>query len=133
MTSSKLETVQSIYRAFGRGDVGAVVNTFAPNGEISFNVAKPAAPWQSRVGGHAELPSFFAKLAEHVEFVKFEPNELLEGPNSVVARVHMRFRVKSTDRTVEQTQVHWWTFDGAKVRALVHFEDTAQVAEAVVR
>ena len=132
MTHSKLETIQSIYQAFGRGDVAAVVNAFVPDGEISFNVEKPAAPWQSRVRGHAELPNFFARLAEHVEFAKFEPSELIEGPNSVVARIHMKFRVKSTNRTVEQTQVHWWTFDGTKVRAIVHFEDTAQVATAVV-
>jgi hypothetical protein len=43
----------------------------------------------------------------------------------------MSFRVKRTERTVEQTQVHWWRFDGAKVRSIVHFEDTAQVAAAV--
>jgi ketosteroid isomerase-like protein len=75
--------------------------------------------------------SFFAKLAEHVEFTAFEPTELVEGPSSVVARVHMKFRVKSTNRTVDQTQVHWWAFDGSKVRSIVHFEDTAQVAAAL--
>jgi ketosteroid isomerase-like protein len=131
MTSSKLQTIQSIYQAFGRGDVAAVVNAFVPEGEISFNVAKPTAPWQSRVRGHAELPRFFARLVEHVEFTKFEPSELIEGPDTVVARVQMSFRVKGTQRTVEQTQVHWWRFDGAKVRSIVHFEDTAQVAAAV--
>lgn len=131
MNQSKLDTIRSIYEAFGRGDIAAVVSTFLPEGELSFNVAKAVAPWQSHVRGHRELPQFFAKLAEHVEFTTFEPTELLEGPSSVVARVHMRFRVKSTGRTVEQTQVHWWTFDGAKVRSLVHFEDTAQVAAAV--
>jgi len=131
MNDSKLQTVRSIYEAFGRGDVAAVVNAFAPEGELSFNVAKAVAPWQSPVRGHAELPRFFANLAEHVEFVKFEPTDFVEGPSTVVARIHMRFRVKSTGRTVEQTQVHWWTFDAAKVRSLVHFEDTAQVAAAV--
>jgi uncharacterized protein len=131
MNNSKLQTIRSIYEAFGRGDVAAVVNAFVPEGEISFNVSKPVAPWHWPVRGHAELPQFFAKLAEHVEFAKFEPSELIEGPGSVVARVDMRFRVKNTQRTVEQTQVHWWTFDGDKVRAIVHFEDTAQVAAAV--
>lgn len=131
MTGSKTQTIQSIYQAFGRGDVAAVVAAFVPEGEISFNVEKPAAPWQSRARGQAELPSFFAKLAEHVEFARFEPGEFVEGTNSVVARVHMKFRIKSTNRTVEQTQVHWWTFDGSKVRAIVHFEDTAQVAAAM--
>jgi ketosteroid isomerase-like protein len=131
MTSSKLQTIESIYQAFGRGDVAAVVNAFVPDGQISFNVATPAAPWQASVRGHAELPRFFAKLAEHVEFLRFEPSELIEGPTSVAARIQMKFVVKSTGRIVEQSQVHWWTFDGPKVRAIVHFEDTAQVAAAV--
>ncbi len=131
MTSSKLQTIRSIYEAFARGDVAAVVNSFVPEGTISFNVANPVAPWQSPVRGHAELPLFFARLAEHVEFAAFEPVELIEGPSSVIAKIHLRFRVKSSQRVVDQTQVHWWTFDGARVRALMHYEDTAQVAAAV--
>ena len=131
MTPSKLQTIQSIYQAFGRGDVATLVAAFAPEGEISFNIAKPVAPWHFRVRGHAEIPSFFAKVAENVEMSKFEPTDLIEGPTTVVARIEMKFRVKSSNRTVEQTQVHWWTFEGPKVRSLVHFEDTAQVAAAV--
>jgi hypothetical protein len=131
MSQTKTQTIQGIYGAFARGDISFITEAFAPEGEISFNVAKPAAAWQRTAQGRPKLAVFFAALAENVEFSSFEPKEFVESSDSVIVRVHMKYRVKATGRMVEQTQVHWWSFDGARIRSIVHYEDTAQVAAAV--
>jgi ketosteroid isomerase-like protein len=131
--TTKIETIQDIYRAFGQGDVASVVRAFTPEGEIRFNAARPTAPWQTTVKGRENIPTFFGALASGVEFSAFEPEELVEGPNAVIARVHMRFTVRATGREVEQRQVHWWAFAGSMVSSIVHYEDTAEVAAAVAR
>jgi ketosteroid isomerase-like protein len=133
MNQSKTQTIQAVYGAFGRGDIASIVEAFTPQGDISFNVARPAAPWQKPVKGHAQLPAFFAAIGENIEFSMFEPMDLIESADAVVARVRMKYRVKSTAQLVEQTQVHWWSFDGPRIRSLVHFEDTAQVAAAMAK
>ena len=101
------------------------------NGSESFALKITRA--RCAASGHHSKPGFFSALAENLEFSAFEPQELIEGPNVVVARVHMIFRVKATGRVVDQSQIHWWTFDGSKVSSIVHFEDTAQVSAAVAR
>lgn len=130
---SRVETVQAIYAAFGRGDVDAIVGAFAPDGVLAFNVAHPSAPWHGPYKGRAEVPGFFAALGQHVEFEAFEPNRFIADGEAVIVRVRLRYKVKATNRIVDQVQIHWWEFSGAQIRSMIHFEDTAAVAAAVAR
>ncbi len=132
MTIENVKTVQGIYEAFGRGAVPDILASVTEATEWDFNGGLPEVPWHRPVSGKAALPGFFRSIAEHVEFERFEPKEMMPSGPHVLVDVRMAFRVKATGKRVEQQQLHWWTLDDARrVVRMRHFEDTAQVRDAV--
>lgn len=129
---SNVPAVQSLYAAFARGDLPGVLALVADDVDWGFNGGRPdLVPYHRPVRGKAELAGFFAALAEQVEFQDFTPGVVVDGGAHVVVEVHLRFALKATGRVVDQSQLHWWTFDpSGRVIRLVHYEDTAQVLAA---
>ncbi len=130
---SNVQIVQAIYAAFGKGDVAAILARVTDEAEFSFEGGSSEVPWHGPFRGHDGLRRFFGSIAEEVEFQSFEPLAFAAGPDVVAARLHLRYRVRRTGRTVDENQVHWWSVKGGKVVGLVHFEDTAQVLAATRR
>lgn len=129
---SHVPTVQNLYAAFGRNDLPGILVLVAEDVWWGFNGGQPERVGYHRpVVGRDALPAFFAQLVEQVAFQAFEPRRFIDGGTDVVVEVHLRFMMKATGKVVEQSQLHWWTFDAAgKVARLVHYEDTAQVVAA---
>lgn len=129
---SNVPTVQNLYAAFGRSDLPAVLSYVTDDVSWGFNGARPdRVGYHQPVAGKAELPGFFAHLAEEVEFRAFEPRRFIDGGSDVVVEVHIAFTLKATGRSVDQSQLHWWSFDDqGRIRSLVHYEDTAAVLAA---
>lgn len=131
--ATNLEIIDRVYGAFQRGDVPVIVNAFADDGVIDVAGASPLVPWHLLARGRAELPRYFAVFGASVEIAHFERVDTVASETSVVTRVHLRYRVRATGRTIDEHQVHWWTLSDGKVKAMSHFEDTAQVIGAVVQ
>lgn len=124
---SNLPTVQAIYRAFGSGDISAVLAQLAPDVEWDYGNAESEVPWLRHRRGTAEVVEFFQSLAA-VEIRKFEPKAFCEGGDIVVALIDIDFHVKATGRTIaEEHEAHIWTFDGSgRVSRFTHKADTLQ-------
>lgn len=129
---SPTETIQSIYAAFGTGDVPTILDLVSEDTRWGFAGARPdRVPYHAPVEGRAALPAFFASLAENVRFERFVPTTFVEGARDVAVKVEMAFTFVSSGRRVEQTQVHGWQLDDAgRVVGMTHFEDTAQTIAA---
>lgn len=130
-TTANIQTIQSIYAAFGRGDVAAIVARCAPDAQFGFEGASAAVPWHGPWRGPDGIGRFFGTLAETVEFLAFEPRDFAASAGAVAVLVHLKYKVRKTGRLVDQQQVHWWSLRDGKVQGLVHHEDTAQVRAAV--
>jgi len=130
MSEANIKTIQDIYGAFGRGDVPAILERLADDVEFSFNSAVPSLPWHATFRGKGAIPGFFAALAEGTTPRVFEPRAFTSGGSHVAVAVHFEHVLKNGRHVVED-QVHWWTFDArGKVSRIVHFTDTAAVADA---
>jgi ketosteroid isomerase-like protein len=73
LTMSKQRNVQlvsSIYEAFGRGDIPAILNCLDPEAELVFE-APAAIPWGGNRRGPAGWSSFFQTLGQNLEDVTF--------------------------------------------------------------
>ena len=127
---TNVKTIQTIYGAFGHGDVPAILERCAPDAEFSFEGGVPIVPWHGPWRGHAAIGNFFTTIGGAVEFQAFEPRHFAASPTEVAVLVHLRYKVRATDKVVDQLQVHWWSLRDGKVVALRHHEDTAQVTEA---
>ncbi len=73
-------------------------------------------------------------MAGNLEFEAFEPRAFAVSGRDVVVKVRVSYRVKRTDRRVDEEQVQWWSFDdGGRIASLRHYEDTAAVRDAWTR
>lgn len=109
---SNLETVQSIYAAFGRGDVPAILATMSPDVDWEYGWSDSGVPWLAPRRGVQGVTAFFEALHTNVEFQRFEVNEMLSQDHLVVVLVSLAFTVRRTGVQVQETdEVHVWRFD----------------------
>lgn len=124
---SNIQTVQSIYAAFGRGDIPAILGHLADDVAWEYDKEATGVPWLVPRRGRAEVVKFFEALAA-VDFEQFVPKTQIADGNLVVALNDVAFTVKATGRRfVEEDEVHLWHFDErGKVKRFCHKTDTLQ-------
>jgi len=130
MENSNTQLIQSVYDAFGRGDVPFIASRVRPEARWDFNVTNSDVPWHVPVTGPAEVPRLLGALVENVELEAFEPKQFIAMDGEVIAHIRIAYSVKRTGQRVDQEQLHWWTVRDGKIARLRHFEDTAQVLAA---
>jgi uncharacterized protein len=124
---NNLETVQSIYAAFGRGDVPAILATLSDDVEWEYAYsADPGVPWLQPGRGRDAAMRFFQALGANLDIKSFTVNDLLVGPNVVVGLVNIEALVKPTGRTFREIdEAHIWRFDDrGRVAKFRHAADT---------
>ena len=124
---SNIQTVQSIYEAFGRGDIPAILGHLADDVAWEYDKEAAGVPWLVPRRGRAEVPKFFEALGA-LDFQQFLPKTQLASGNIVVSLNDVAFTVKATGkRYVEEDEVHIWHFDAhGKVSRFCHKTDTLQ-------
>jgi ketosteroid isomerase-like protein len=121
--------VSSIYDAFGRGDLAAVLERVAEDvswEEWPDNSAQRAGvPWLQHRRGKEGVKEFFDFVSQ-VEIHKFRVMRLMAAGNHVAAEVVVDFVLPSGARYQDE-EVHLWTLgaDG-KVTRVRHYVDTAK-------
>lgn len=127
-----VETVQSIYAAFGTGNVPAILERLADDVDWEMGADDHGVPWLAPGRGRAHATRFFQTVGEELEITAFAPKAFCEGPGCVVALVDIEARVRRSGRTFrERDEAHFWFFDAAgRVVAFRHRVDTAHQAHA---
>lgn len=118
-------SVQSIYAAFGRGDIPFILEQLAPDVQWEVDGSTTDVPWlQRRVGREGAL-AFFQSLAA-LEFQKFEVTGVYAIGDRVIGLCNVEATVRATGKKyVENDEVHLWWFDGeGRVTAFRHRVDT---------
>jgi ketosteroid isomerase-like protein len=124
---SNLAMIQGIYAAFGRGDVGAIIDRVTDDVQWEYGVNATDVPWLQPRRGKDGARDFFATLAA-LDIHRFAVKRLLEDGDLVVAVVDLDATVKATGRRiVEEDEVHLWYFNHAgEVVRFRHRVDTHQ-------
>ena len=127
--SEALEVVQTLYGAFARKDIRAMVSLLSPDVVWSepSNPYNPAAGMRSGHAGFLEWVEI-GRMAEDVELL--EVGQLLGDGETVVAIGHMRCRVKRTGKAYESDFVHVVSVHGGLVTRFQEFFDTYAATEA---
>ncbi len=122
-------TVQSIFEAFGRGDIPGVLEHVSE--DASWRAPGPdAVPYFGERRGHAGATEFFVQLGTNVDFEHFEPVAFVAEGDRVVVLGRERGRVKGTGKSFDNEWALVFTFDGGKVSGFQCYENTAAIAEA---
>jgi uncharacterized protein len=131
---SNLETMQSLYEAFGKGDIPAILDRMA--GDVAWehwsdnSAQKVGVPWFEARDGRDGVAAFFGSLGV-MEIHDFQVLNMMEGGNQVAATIKMDFTVKETGERVRDEEIHLWTFDDeGKIKGMRHYTDTAKHIKA---
>jgi ketosteroid isomerase-like protein len=133
---SNIATVQSIYEAFGRGDVAAILDNVAEDAaweawENGNTTQDAGVPWMLARRGRDGVAEFFQEVAGRLEFHSFEPRNLLEGGDQVAATIEFDVTARATGERFQDEEIHLWTFDAdGKVSGMRHYVDTAKHIKA---
>lgn len=130
MSSANIALVQSLYAAFGRGDIDAIVAASAPNIRWEVVGRKEDYPILGVWNGSKEVRSFFRTVAEAQETVAFSPREFHAAGALVFALGHYAWKLRKNGNPVDTDWIHVFTVDNGKVTQFREFTDTAQFAKA---
>lgn len=128
-TEENKRVVQSIFEAFGRGDIPGVLAHVSE--DVVWNApGPPNVPYYGERRGHAGATEFFVQLGTNVNFETFEVGEFIAEGDSVVVTGSERGRVRGTGKTFDNQWVLVFKVGGGKVESFHCYDNTAAVAEA---
>ena len=123
--------VQSIYDAFGRGDVPTVLAAMDP--EIEWNETEHSTFWpgHSFIGPEAVAAGVFARTrATCGDTFRIEIDRLLDIGSVVVMEGRYKGIVQATGKALDAQVTHVWDIADGKIAKFQQYTDTWQWAEA---
>jgi len=123
--------VQSLYAAFGRGDIPFILAHADESIAWNSNDSTGAVPWGGARQGHVDVGKFFEILAANLDFEVFEPRRFASDGGLVFVHGRTVAKVKSTGRRFDAEWVHLFTIEGGKVKRFEEFYDTAGITPAL--
>src|SRR4051812_16548797 len=100
MSNADIAAVQSLYAAFGRGDVAAIIAGVSP--EIDWQTVGRASDYPAfgPRKGTGQVEDFFRIVAENEAFADFSPREYYAADDKVFALGSYSLIMKKTGKSV---------------------------------
>jgi ketosteroid isomerase-like protein len=130
VSQADVALIQSLYAAFGRGEISTIVAAVAPDIEWRLNGSRSDHPLLGTWNGSKGVQAFFDELARIQDFSEFSPREFLFAGDRVFVLGHYAATIRKTGRKAASDWLHIFTVRGGKVAAFLEFTDTAQFAQA---
>lgn len=130
MSESNIKVVQSVYAAFGRKDIPAVLDLLTPDITTGIVGRKEDAPFLGLHHGHDGVLEFFEQLGEAQEFHTFEQLRYLAAEEKVFVYGRYRWTMRKSGITKESTWLHELTVRNGKISEWLGHNDTAMLAAA---
>lgn len=128
MSTANIETIQRVYEAFGRGDVGAILENLTDDVDWASECSPGVAPWHGIRHGKREVQGFFEALGATAEVVEFTPLSFAANDTDVMVTIDFEMKMRSTGRSGAMTLHHWWRLRDGKICHYRGTEDTALTA-----
>jgi uncharacterized protein len=128
-------TVQTIYQAFGEGDVPTILEQISDDVRWEAwddnSAAGAGVAWMQPRQGKEGVVEFLGLISGWT-FEQFEVRDLLESTRQVVSEMEVTYVLPNGTRVADQ-ELHLWTFDDdGKVVRFRHYLDTAKHTAAHV-
>ncbi len=131
MSEENRRTIQSMYDAFGRGDIPALLGVMDPDIEWWEAESFIYADGNPYIGPQAVLAGVFARIGAEWEGFTVSLDEILEAGDTLVARGYYSGRYRKTGRDVRAQFVHVWKLRNGRPVKFQQYTDTAQFKAAV--
>ena len=117
------ETVRSVYAAFARGDIAAVLAVLSP--DVRWTEAEGGPYGGLSVGPEAVLQNVFMKLGGEWNGYAAVPGEFVAEGDTVVALGEYSGTYKATGKSFRAPFAHVWKFRDGKAVSFWQHTDTA--------
>lgn len=97
-TNNPIATVQRMFRAFGAGDLDALIATVHPDSRWTYFGANPRLT-KAKFVGRARVRKFFEGILERLEMTSFNMDEFIVQADTVVVFGSESGTVKTTGQT----------------------------------
>lgn len=127
-TSTTTELVQSLFEAFGKGDIKFILERLAPN--CRWVIPGQGIPVSGAYQGREGAAQFFQKLSETQKVLRFEPHEYFTNGDDVVA---LGFEENEVISTGKKAVSNWAMLFRIRDGLVTHYEaffDTSASANA---
>jgi ketosteroid isomerase-like protein len=131
MSAANVSLIQSLYAAFGRGDIATIIAALRPEVEWVVNGRREDYPLCGVWKGSGGVQEFFNRLTELEEVSEFSPQVFDDAEDKVFVQGHYTWKMRKTGVTVSTDWIHVFTVLDGKVKKFLEFTDTAQFAAAL--
>lgn len=129
--ATNADAIKSLYDAFARGDVPAVLGLFDP--QIEWNEADGVryADRHPYRGPMAVAMGVFGRLIADIDQFAAVPVSFIDGGDRVVVEGRYKGKVKATGAVLDAQFAHVYTLQGGRIVRFQQYTDTAQWAKAL--
>lgn len=120
--SQNTELIRSLYAAFARGDVPAVLGALAA--DVTWTEAAGGPYGGTYTGPNGVLEGVFMKLGGEWDGFAAVPGEFVASDNTVVALGHYSATYKATGKSFRAPFAHVWKLQNGKVASFQQYTDT---------
>jgi ketosteroid isomerase-like protein len=132
MTSNdNIKTIQSVYEAFGRGDVATILDALADDVDWASDAIDTSVPWYGVKLGKAQVADFFGAFGSSMDVDEFNPVSYAANDTEVHTLVKLRSRAKTTGVASEMYLHHYFRFADGLITYYRGSEDSAQTVAAL--
>ena len=110
-----LQIVQEGYAAFGRGDIAALLETYADNIDWAMPGPPDLIPYAGQRRGREQVAQFYSTFPATEEVEQMDLQDFISQGDKVLVFGHYRGRVKSTGRSYTKDFIHVVTMRDGKV------------------
>ena len=127
-----IESIKALYAAFGRGDVGALLDAVTDDVEWVSDTSSTGAPWYGAWKGKDGVASFFEALGKTMEVEDFTPLVFAATDDGdVLTVVRYTHCSRETGKAASMHLHHWFRLTEGKIWYCRSTEDTAGTVEAL--
>jgi len=127
-----LRIVQEGYAAFAKGDIAAVLNSYADDVDWAMPGSPDVIPYAGRRRGIEQVTQFYATFSQIEEVEQMELQDFIAKGDRVLVFGHYKGLVKSTGRKYTKDFVHAVTLCNGKVSTFREYVASDDMYEAFI-
>jgi ketosteroid isomerase-like protein len=128
-TDDNVKTVNTVYEAFARGDIPAVIEVLTDDVDWASEAASTDVPWWGPRHGKAEVGAFFEQLGTAMEVTEFTPLVVTGNGDDVLTVVRYGAKSRTNGKAALMELHHHWRFRDGKIAYYRGAEDTLQTLQ----
>jgi uncharacterized protein len=127
------EMIDAWYAAIRAADPHALDKAATQDVQVDWNGPVGLIPWAGRWHGKAQVMSFFANVAAHLEVLSIETIERIDMPQAAVIILQGHWRVRANGAFVRARALNLFRFEDGKITSYQVYPDSHAFAAALMQ